>query len=54
MENKYFKGCSGAPIVDDDGNLVSLVVSGQTGMTDIVNGIPLSEMQPVIDSMLEQ
>lgn len=46
--NEYFKGCSGAPIVDNDGNLVSLVCGSPSGSNNIY-GISLSKFKIALD-----
>ena len=46
-----YYGCSGAPILDRGGNLVSLVVSGDS-KRDIIRGVPLAKYKTSLDSML--
>lgn len=58
IENKNyshsdFQGTSGAPIIDSDGNLVSLVMSGKMSSTNpnewLIYGVNLAEMSTVAD-----
>ena len=54
MSNDHFKGCSGGPIVDSAGNLVSLVVSGKKDQTDVIRGVALAKLKPIIDATLKE
>lgn len=46
--HKYFKGTSGAPILDTDGNIVSLVCKGDD-KEDIIYGIALKKYKSALD-----
>ena len=50
--HEFYKGCSGAPIIDEDGNLVSLVVEGNE-KENCIYGINLAKYKVVIDAELE-
>ncbi len=50
--DEKYKGCSGAPILDGDGNLVSLVVGG-VAEEDLILGFPLAKYKSLIDVALE-
>lgn len=50
--HRYFKGCSGAPIVDIKGRLVGLVTSGDEE-GNMVSGITLSNCKPALDFYCE-
>lgn len=43
-----YKGCSGAPIIDENGKLVSLVTSGRQG-TNILIGIKMNVLKVALD-----
>ena len=45
-----YEGTSGAPIVDENGDLVSLVVSGIPG-TRIVHGIDLMRLGRIVEDL---
>jgi hypothetical protein len=51
--HKNFKGTSGAPIIDSQGNLVSLVTSGEISQSNpdewLIYGVNLSYLSTVID-----
>jgi hypothetical protein len=51
QENADFKGTSGAPIIDTDGKLVSLITHGYEGTTKIY-GIALANFQVAVDVTL--
>ena len=51
QDNADFKGTSGAPIMDTDGNLVSLITHGYEGATKIY-GIALADFKVGIDATL--
>ena len=42
--HEEFEGCSGAPILDGDGNVVALVCGGNT-YSNTIRGISLSRMK---------
>jgi len=46
--HEYFKGCSGAPILDTDNNIVALVCGGCT-KTDEIYGIDLGKYKVALD-----
>ncbi len=48
----YFRGTSGAPILDNDGNLVSLVRGGKIE-DDLIFGVKLSKYKPLIDIQVD-
>ncbi len=48
----YFKGTSGAPILDNEGNLVSLVCKGDID-TDIIYGLKLNKYKSLIDIQVD-
>lgn len=49
IKDKYdYKGCSGAPIIDEDGNLVSLVTNGAEN-TNMLLGIRLAPLKIALD-----
>lgn len=48
----YFKGTSGAPILDDDGNLVSLVCKGNVE-NDLIYGLKLERYKSLIDIQVD-
>jgi hypothetical protein len=48
---KAYQGCSGAPILDSQGRLVSLVVEGDKRNTGIL-GFPLDAIRPALDVAL--
>jgi hypothetical protein len=49
IRDKYdYKGCSGAPILDEEGNLVSLVTNGAE-TTNILFGIRLDKLRIALD-----
>ena len=50
---KDYQGCSGAPILDSSGRLVSLVVEGDKKKTGIL-GLPLYSLRPILDVELQQ
>jgi len=50
---KDYIGCSGAPILDSQGRLVSLVVEGDKKKTGIY-GFPLHTIRPALDVELLQ
>lgn len=52
QDNADFKGTSGAPIMDKDGNLVSLITHGYEGATKIY-GIALADFKFSLDATLE-
>ncbi len=43
-----FRGCSGAPIVGEDGEIVAIVLSGETG-ADTIKGLSLAYVKPALD-----
>lgn len=47
--HKYFRGCSGAPIIDTKGRVVSLVSGGRTE-DDVILGINLTKYKIAIDA----
>jgi len=47
-----YKGCSGAPILDEEGNIVSLVTSGYKN-TNVLLGINLSKFKVALDVDLQ-
>lgn len=51
MPHSYFKGTSGAPILDSKGNLVALVVQGDNNeyRTDKIFGLNLKKQQIILD-----
>lgn len=49
--HKYYQGCSGSPILDDDGNIVSLVTGGNEEKNEIY-GINVSRYKVVLDVIL--
>jgi hypothetical protein len=51
QDNADFKGTSGAPIMDTDGNLVSLITHGYEGATKIY-GIALADFKVGVDATL--
>jgi hypothetical protein len=51
QDNADFKGTSGAPIMDTDGNLVSLITHGYKGATKIY-GIALADFKVGVDATL--
>jgi len=50
--HEFYKGCSGAPIIDEDGNLVSLVVGGNK-KENCIYGINLAKYKVAMDAELE-
>jgi hypothetical protein len=44
----YYQGCSGAPIIDSDGNVVALVVQGDSS-ENVIYGIALKRYKIAID-----
>lgn len=48
--HEYFKGCSGAPIIDTNGNIVALICGGNKGKNNIY-GISLKEYYVAIDAI---
>lgn len=46
--HKYFKGTSGAPIMDDDGNVVALVCEGDVD-EDLIYGISIRQYKSALD-----
>ena len=50
---KDYQGCSGAPILDSQGRLVSLVVEGDKKKTGIF-GLLLHTLRPILDVELQQ
>ena len=50
--HEFYKGCSGAPIIDEDGNLVSIVVKGDKEK-NFIYGINLAKYRLAIDAELE-
>jgi hypothetical protein len=50
---KDYVGCSGAPILDSHGRLVSLVVEGDKKKTGIY-GLPLYDLRPFLDVEIQQ
>lgn len=50
--HKYFRGTSGAPILDNDGNLVSLVCKGNEN-NDFIYGINLKKYKSLIDIQVD-
>ena len=50
--HEFYKGCSGAPIIDEEGNLVSLVVGGDR-KNSVIFGINLFKYRIAIDVELE-
>jgi hypothetical protein len=48
---KDFKGCSGAPIIDEEGRLVSLVTNGIV-TTNVILGIKLDKLKVALDAEL--
>jgi hypothetical protein len=51
--HEYFKGTSGAPIIDEDGNVAALVCKGDI-YNDIIYGIPLKNYKIFIDILLSE
>lgn len=51
LGHENYKGCSGAPILDNDGNLVSLVLGGDIEK-DIIFGFPIAKYRRLIDIAL--
>lgn len=51
-DSNSYKGASGAPIVDKDGNLVSLVVSGIPG-TRVLHGVNLIRLGHLVEALSE-
>lgn len=45
---KYYKGSSGAPIADEEGLIVALVVGGEPDK-DLIYGVPLARYHSVFD-----
>jgi len=45
--HKYFEGCSGAPIVDTDGNVVALLCKGNIDQS-IIYGFPIKKFEIVL------
>ncbi len=50
--HEYFEGCSGAPIIDSQGNAVALVCKGDTDK-DYIFGISLKRYQVAIDLTID-
>jgi hypothetical protein len=50
--HKYFRGTSGAPILDDDGNIASLVCGGKVE-NDLIYGLKLSKYKSLIDIQVD-
>jgi len=50
--HEFYSGCSGAPIIDEEGNLVSLVIGGDI-KDNVIFGIDLSKYRVAIDAELE-
>jgi hypothetical protein len=48
-----YKGCSGAPILSEDGELVALVVEGDKKKTGIF-GLPIHTIRPLLDVEIQQ
>ncbi len=48
----YFKGSSGAPILDDEGNIISLVRGGEIA-NDLIYGVKLSKYKSLIDIQVD-
>jgi hypothetical protein len=46
--HEYFRGCSGAPIIDEDGHIVALVCQGDTEKS-LIYGISLRRYQVALD-----
>ena len=46
--HEYYQGCSGAPIMDEEGNLISLVIGGNIESNEIY-GVNLSKFKITID-----
>ena len=47
-EHKYFQGCSGAPVIDSNGNIISLVTGGDIDKDEIY-GVNLNRHKIAID-----
>ncbi len=50
--HEYFRGTSGAPVLDNDGNLVSLVCKGDVDK-DYIYGIKLNKYKSLIDIQID-
>lgn len=46
--HKFFEGCSGAPVIDADGNLVGLVVRGDA-KDSTISAVPISLCAQILD-----
>lgn len=46
--HQFFEGCSGAPIVDVGGNLVGLIVKGNTE-SETISAVPISLCTQILD-----
>ncbi|MFA5804266.1 MAG: hypothetical protein WC879_06450 [Melioribacteraceae bacterium] len=46
--HEYYQGCSGAPIIDNEGNIVALVTSGDED-TDTIMGINIKKYKVALD-----
>ncbi len=48
IDHKFYKGCSGAPILDQNNNIVALVVEGNKD-TDEIYGINMNKFKVILD-----